>query len=89
MKPRLGRQAQAILAAMLEGQTVSPMDAMRLCGSWRLAARVGDLKESGWNVVSERVSDNERTYAQYHIPPGCQRIEDAQMDLFGEVEGHE
>ena len=87
--PRLGKQATAILAALLGGQTVTPMDALREFGSWRLAARVQDLKENGWNVVSERVSDNERTYAQYHIPPGCQRIEDAQMDLFGEVEGHE
>ena len=89
MKPRLGRQAQAILAAMLEGQTVSPMDAMRLCGSWRLAARIGELKQSGWNVRSERVSDAERTYAQYSIPADCPRIEDRQMDLFGEAEDHE
>ena len=61
------------------------MDALREFGSWRLAARVQDLKENGWNVVSERVSDNERTYAQYHIPLGCPRIEDAQMDLFGDI----
>lgn len=83
--PRLGRQAQAILAALLEGQTVNPMDAMRLCGSWRLAARVGDLKENGWNVRSERISDGERTYAQYSIPADCQRIEDRQGWLFGDI----
>ena len=83
--PRLGKQANAILAALLGGQTVTPMDALREFGSWRLAARVRDLKECGWNIVSERVSDNERTYAQYSIPADCPRIEDAQMDLFGDI----
>ena len=89
MTARLGKQSTAILAALLEGQTVSPMDAMRLCGSWRLAARVKDLRLAGWNVVSERVSDGERTFAAYHIPLGCPRIEDRQGRLFGEVEDHE
>lgn len=82
--PRLGRQAQAILAALLAGERITPMGALREFGSWRLAARVRDLKENGWNVVSERVSDNERTFAVYHIPLGCPRIEDNQCRLFGE-----
>lgn len=84
MKPRLGRQAQAILAAMLEGQTVSPMDAMRLCGSWRLAARCHDLRACGWNVQSERVSDGERVFATYRIDPDNPRTEDGQQSLFDE-----
>ena len=87
--PKLGRQAQMILSALLAGERITPMDALREFGSWRLAARVRDLKECGWNIVSERVSDNERTYAQYSIPADCPRIVDRQMDLFGEVEDHE
>ena len=86
MTARLGKQSTAILAALLEGQTVSPMDARRLCGSWRLAARVKDLRLAGWNVVSERVSDGERTFAAYHIPLGSPRIIDRQMDLFDRKE---
>ena len=89
MTARLGKQSAAILDALLEGKAVTPMDALTLCGSWRLAARVRDLRESGWNVLSERVSDGERTYAQYSIPADCPRIVDRQMDLFGEVEDHE
>ena len=81
---RLGRQARMILAAMLEGKAVTPMDALREFGSWRLAARVRDLKECGWNIVSERHSDGERIYAQYSIPADCPRIEDRQGRLFGE-----
>lgn len=87
--PKLGRQAQMILSALLAGERITPMDALREFGSWRLAARVRDLRESGWNVLSERVSDGERTYAQYHIPLGCPRIEDRQCRLFGEVADHE
>lgn len=82
--PRLGKQATAILAALLAGERISPMDALREFGSWRLAARVRDLKESGWNVLSERVSDGERTYATYRIDPGNPRTEDGQQSLFDE-----
>ena len=84
MTPRLGRQAQMILAAMLEGETLSPMDALRLCGSWRLAARCHDLRLAGWNVKRELVSDGERVFAQYHVPLGCPRIVDRQQSLFDE-----
>ncbi len=84
MTARLGRQAQMILAALLAGERITPMDALTLCGSWRLAARVKDLRLAGWNVVSERVSDGERTFAAYHVPLGCPRSEDRQGRLFDE-----
>ena len=87
--PRLGRQATAILQALLSGEKLSPMDAMKLCGSWRLAARCHDLRLAGWNVKRELVSDGERVFAQYSIPADCPSIEDRQGRLFGEVEDHE
>ena len=83
MKPRLGRQATAILAAMLAGETLSPMDAMKLCGSWRLAARIGELKQAGWNVRRGLVTENGRVHASYWIPLSEPRIEDNQCRLFG------
>jgi hypothetical protein len=87
--PRLGRQSREILARLLNGDRLTSRDAALEMSVWRLAARVKDLRLAGWNVVSERVSDNERTYAQYHIPLGRPRIEDRQGRLFGEVEDHE
>ena len=81
--PKLGRQANAILAAMLAGETVDPMMAMRLCGSWRLAARVRELRENGWNILRELVTENGRVHAVYGIPLNAQRIEDNQCRLFG------
>ena len=86
MTPRLGRQATAILAALLGGQTVSPMDAMKLCGSWRLAARVRELRENGWNVRRELVTENGRVHGVYGIPQDAPRIEDKQCRLFDEVQ---
>ena len=83
MTPRLGRQSQAILAAMLAGETVDPMMAIRLCGSWRLAARVRELRECGWNVTRELVTENGRVHASYWIPLSEPRIEDNQCRLFG------
>ena len=87
--PRLGQQATEILQAMLEGRAVTPMDALREFHSWRLAARVRDLKENGWNVRSRRVNDGERTFAEYHIPLDNPRIVDAQLSMFGEDESHD
>ena len=81
--PRLGKQANAILSAMLGGQTVTPMDALREFGSWRLAARIGELKQAGWNVRRGLVTENGRVHASYWIPLSEPRIEDNQCRLFG------
>lgn len=83
---KLGRQAQMILSAMLAGETVDPMMAMRLCGSWRCAARIGELKQSGWNVRRKLVTENGRVHALYWIPLNAQRIEDNQCRLFDEAQ---
>ena len=83
--PKLGRQAQMILSALLAGERITPMDALREFGSWRLAARVRDLRECGWNVQSTliRTEDGVR-FSQYWLDPSNPRTEDRQGRLFGE-----
>ena len=81
--PKLGRQSQMILSAMLAGETVDPMSALQLCGSWRLAARVRELRENGWNIRRGLVTENGRVRASYWIPLSEPRIEDNQCRLFG------
>lgn len=47
-------QALAILQQLKAGRTVTPLDALSLCGCFRLSARIFDLKEMGWPIECER-----------------------------------
>lgn len=48
-------QNQQILSYLKTGKSLSPMDALDLCGSFRLSARIYDLKQAGWPITCERV----------------------------------
>ena len=57
-------QAAAIKAALLNGQAITPIDALAICGCFRLSARIYDLRhDEGMNI---RVcQDKTRHYAKY------------------------
>ena len=46
-------QSQAILEHLKAGKTISPIEALNLYGSFRLAARISDLRKEGHNIVTE------------------------------------
>ena len=47
-------QNQIILSYLQKGKSLTAMDALKLFGCFRLAARVSDLKEMGEKIVSSR-----------------------------------
>ena len=47
-------QNQMILSYLQKGKSLTAMDALKLFGCFRLAARVSDLKEMGKKIVSSR-----------------------------------
>ena len=49
-------QAKRILEYMKEGNRITPLDALRIFGSFRLGARIADIKEMGYAVQSEFVT---------------------------------
>lgn len=51
----ISSQANAILKHMQEGNGITPMDALNLCGCFRLSARIADLKRKGYPIVTEKV----------------------------------
>ena len=51
-------QADRILEHMLLGNSITPMEALNLFGSERLAARIADIKKRGYLVYSEFVTTN-------------------------------
>lgn len=61
-------QADAILAHLKNGNGITPMDALNLCGCFRLSARIADLRKRGYDIVSEKVKvDGGKYVARYHL----------------------
>lgn len=61
-------QANAILKHMQDGNGITPMDALDLCGCFRLSARIADLKKRGYDIVTEKVKVEGGKYvARYHL----------------------
>jgi hypothetical protein len=70
-------QTEAILAALKEGRELTPLDALREFGCFRLGARVYDLKKQGYDIATSMVDvgDGVRV-AKYKLlaPPGQARL---------------
>ena len=61
-------QANAILKHLQDGNGITPMDALNLCGCFRLSARIADLKKRGYDIVTEKVKvDGGKYVARYHL----------------------
>ena len=64
-------QNQQILKYLKKNRKgITPMDALRLCGCFRLSARIFDLKEQGHNIYKtweEEITDEGtvKRYARY------------------------
>jgi hypothetical protein len=57
-------QKQAILNDLVSGLYVTPMDALREHGCFRLAAVVCDLRKNGYDI---RKKTDENKYATYYM----------------------
>lgn len=61
-------QANAILAYMQAGNGITPIEALDLCGCFRLSARIADLKHRGYDIVTEKVKVSGGKYvARYYL----------------------
>ena len=60
-------QAEAILADLQAGRAITPLDALKEHGCFRLAARINDLRNQGYNIGMVMVAGpmNNKKYAQY------------------------
>ena len=59
-----------ILRFMQQGNAITHMDALRLFGCARLAARIDDLKKMGHIIISEDVKQGGKIFARYHLAKG-------------------
>lgn len=61
-------QKKAILAHLLSGRSITPMEALRLYGCFRLSAAIFDLRAKGYVIKTERMKIRQGTYvARYHL----------------------
>ena len=51
-------QKAKILAYMMEGNSITPLEALERFQSFRLGARIADLKEDGWPIEIKWVVTN-------------------------------
>lgn len=59
-------QKQQILDYMLEGNEITPMDALNMFGCFRLGARIADLRDEGYDIKT-RIAKTDKRYAIYRL----------------------
>lgn len=62
---RLETQKESILRHLKERGSITPMEALKLYGSFRLSGQIYKLKRHH-DIVTERVFENGVQYARYH-----------------------
>ena len=73
MKEKKNSQKHYILNHLRKYGSINPMTALREYGSFRLGARIADLREEGYNIVTERtesvspLTGNHVSYATYRL----------------------
>lgn len=60
-------QTETILAHLQTGEGITPLDALRDYGCFRLAARIKDLRDAGHDVQMFREGDGTKTWARYSL----------------------
>lgn len=70
MDERISQRA-VILTWLLDGRTVTPIDALNGCGCFRLGARIWELRHRfGYPVKTRVVSRNGKQFAGYYLDFG-------------------
>lgn len=72
--PCYGTQPARMLAALLLGSRIDPLAGWRRLGIYRLSDTVFQLREAGWQVITERKDVSNRfgeacRVAVYYLPP--------------------
>jgi hypothetical protein len=79
LTPRQARtQQNKILAYLESGKTLTQLEALKLFGSFRLGARIFNLRKEGAPIVSEMVQVGRKLVAEY-------RLEESQAPMMNEA----
>lgn len=63
-------QLDHLKAHLKSGRSISPLEALGLYGMFRLAARIKELRNKGWDIdTAVRRDPNGKQYATYMLAP--------------------
>lgn len=60
-------QTALIKGWLLNGRSITQLDALNLFGCFRLAARIADIREQGVNIMTEMITVNDKRIASYYL----------------------
>ncbi len=63
-------QKTQILNYLKRGRAITPLEALRKFGCFRLGARVWELRRAGHNIVKGWDEDGRKRWAKYHLARG-------------------
>ena len=65
MKPK--SQNALIKGWLLNGKSITPIEALNMFGCFRLSARIANLRDEGLAVVTDMVTINDKRVARYYL----------------------
>lgn len=60
-------QTALIKGWLLNGYSITQLDALNMFGCFRLSARIANLREEGFDIVTDMVTINDKRIAKYSL----------------------
>jgi len=60
-------QTALIKGWLLNGKSITQLDALNMFGCFRLAARIANIREEGLEIVTDMIIVNDKRIANYYI----------------------
>ena len=60
-------QTALIKGWLLNGYSITQLDALNMFGCFRLAARIADIREQGLDIVTDMITVNDKRVANYYL----------------------
>jgi hypothetical protein len=60
-------QTALIKGWLLNGRSITQLDALNMFGCFRLSARIANLREEGFDIVTDMVNVNDKRIAKYSL----------------------
>ena len=61
----IASQTHMIAAHLISGRAITPMEALSVYGCFRLAARIKDLRDDGYDILTEWETDGVKRWGRY------------------------
>jgi hypothetical protein len=60
-------QTALIKGWLLNGRSITQLDALNMFGCFRLAARIANIREEGFDIVTDIITVNDKRVAKYYL----------------------